>query len=343
MINNFLFNFSSSYKDGGLKRIMAYVQWFNRHGGAYFIVNIRMQKLLCGYENNHYYYINPQKIEKALNRQNYLKKILNQLPFQPDLYYSYGIPIHSKIGKINWYHLSNVLPFISHSEYGLSLLRSIELKWLGYLTRKGYKNTEVLSAESNYSLSLLPSSSKFSHVFSPNGSDEEIKLFSQSIEYKVNNIAVIVGTVFYKDLDSSYNIFLRLQTKNSKLRLVVVGNDAMVPDKIKNDQRVDMMGELKHSEVVSLLSSARFYINTSKVENSWNAISEGIFLATESYISNIPPHLELIKIIQADNYELNNGLIHIKKSNIVIDNLDLWSDIIKDMIKASTIGDNVYK
>tara|TARA_B100000795_G_C22470411_1_gene312774 strand:- start:249 stop:566 length:318 start_codon:yes stop_codon:yes gene_type:complete len=104
-----------------------------------------------------------------------------------------------------------------------------------------------------------------------------------------------------------------LQTKNSKLRLVVVGNDAMVPDKIKNDQRVDMMGELKHSEVVSLLSSARFYINTSKVENSWNAISEGIFLAIESYISNIPPHLELIKIIQADNYELNNGLIHIKK------------------------------
>ena len=39
MYQNFLFNFSSSYSGGGLKRLLAFSEWFNKNGGANFIVH----------------------------------------------------------------------------------------------------------------------------------------------------------------------------------------------------------------------------------------------------------------------------------------------------------------
>ncbi len=332
-MNNFLFNFSSSYSGGGLKRLMAYLKWFDNNGGAHFIVNHRMKKLQLDIKDNTLYYVDFTKIQKALNNQNYLVDIVKQVGVDIDLYYSYGIPVPYKVGKVNWFHLSNVLPLIRHYGYGLPLLRSIELKWLGVLIRKNYKNAEVLSAESNYALSLFPVNLHHNLVVSPNGSDEEIKLFEQPKDREINDIAVVIGTFFYKDLDSSFNIFLRLQAKNPQLRLTVIGNQALIANKIKNEQCVDILGELPHGKVVTLLSSARFYINTSKVENSWNAASEGTLLARESYISGIKPHLELVDIIAHDQHIFTNDIVHVERRNLTAKNLPVWSNIIADMIR----------
>ena len=328
-----LFNFSSTFTGGGLKRLIAYLEWFDNNGGAHFIVNHRIKDLPLDNKNNTLYYIDSSKIQKALNNQNYLVDIARQIGTDIDLYYSYGIPVPYKVGKVNWFHLSNVLPLIEHSGHGLHLLRSIELKWLGVLIRRNYKNAEVLSAESNYSLSLFPSNLHHNLVVSPNGSDKEIKLFEQSIDLKINDIAVIVGTFFHKDLDNSYNIFLELQEKNSKLRLVIIGDRTMIPHKIKNDQRVDVIGKVPHDEVIALLSSAKFYINTSRVENSWNAASEGALLAQESFISDIEPHLELLDIILREKYVHNNSFLHFEKKSLTPKDLPTWSDIIEDMIE----------
>jgi len=82
-----------------------------------------------------------------------------------------------------------------------------------------------------------------------------------------------------------------------------------------------------------LLSAAKFYINTSKVENSWNAASEGVLLANESYISRIEPHFELVKTIANNNYVFDGDLIHVKRKNISVEKLMAWSDIIQNMIK----------
>jgi len=311
-----LFNFSSSYTGGGLKRLIAYLEWFDNNGGAHFIVNHRITDLPLDNKNNTLYYIDSSKIQKVLNNQNFLVDIARQIGTDIDLYYSYGIPVPYKVGKVNWFHLSNVFPLIEHSGHGLHLLRSIEFKWLGVLIRRNYKNAEVLSAESNYSLSLFPSNLHQNLVVSPNGSDKEIKLFEQSIDLKINDIAVIVGTFFHKDLDNSYNIFLELQEKNSKLRLVIIGDRTMIPHKIKNDQRVDVIGKVPHDEVIALLSSAKFYINTSRVENSWNAASEGALLAQESFISDIEPHLELLDIIVREKYVHNNSPLHLEKKSL---------------------------
>jgi glycosyltransferase involved in cell wall biosynthesis len=269
----------------------------------------------------------------VLNNQNFLVDIARQIGTDIDLYYSYGIPVPYKVGKVNWFHLSNVFPLIEHSGHGLHLLRSIEFKWLGVLIRRNYKNAEVLSAESNYSLTLFPSNLHHNLVVSPNGSDKEIKLFEQSIDLKINDIAVIVGTFFHKDLDNSYNIFLELQEKNSKLRLVIIGDRTAIPHKIKNDQRVDVIGVVPHDEVITLLSSAKFYINMSRVENSWNTASEGALLAQESFISDIEPHIELLDIIVREKYVHNNSALHFEKKSLTPKELPTWSDIIEDMIE----------
>ena len=192
-MNNFLFNFSSSYSGGGLKRLTAYLKWFSNNGGAHFIVNQRLKNFLLDNKKNTLYYVDSSKTQRALNNQNYLIDIARQIGADIDLYYSYGIPVPYKVGKVNWFHLSNVLPLIENSEYKLPFLRSIELKWLGVLIRRSYKNAKVLSAESNYSLSLFPSNPHHSLVVSSNGSNEEIELFERSLDHKINDIAVVIG------------------------------------------------------------------------------------------------------------------------------------------------------
>ena len=108
---------------------------------------------------------------------------------------------------------------------------------------------------------------------------------------------------------------------------------SMIPSEIVNDKSIVITGEITHKEVIVLLSSAKFYINTSKVENSWNSASEGVLLATESYISKIEPHFELVKTIANNNYVFDGDLIHIKRKNISVDKLMEWSDIIQNMIR----------
>jgi len=84
-----------------------------------------------------------------------------------------------------------------------------------------------------------------------------------------------------------------------------------------------------------VLSSAKFYINTSKIENSWNAASEGVLLADESFISTILPHVELFKILVGVQYEPNKGIVHIKKEDVSPTELPVWSLIIQDMINIA--------
>jgi len=327
-----LFNFSSSYTGGGLKRLLSFSEWFDCHDGALFIVNERSKLHLLKYKNNTYFYINLSKFKKALNSHKYLIDIVNSHGV-PYMYYSYGIPIPCKIGSINWFHLSNVLPLISHSGYGLTLKRSLELKWLGKLFKKNYENAEVLSAESNYSLNLLPSSSKYTRIVSPNGSDKEVELFDQTRQYKVKNIAVVVGTFFYKDLRASYRVFVKLKEAHKELKMVIIGISSMIPSEIVSDKNIVVTGEITHKGVISLLSTAKFYINTSKVENSWNSASEGVLLANESYISRIEPHFELVKSIANSSYVFDGNVIHVKRKNISVEKLMVWSDIIQNMNK----------
>jgi hypothetical protein len=96
----FLFNFSHSYSGGGLKRLLAYSKYFDEEGGANFIVNFKVKPQLEKYLNNKYYYLDSNIFNNINNNKAYLVNLVKSLD-NIDLYYSYGIPIAFKIGRIN--------------------------------------------------------------------------------------------------------------------------------------------------------------------------------------------------------------------------------------------------
>ena len=112
MKNNFLFNFSVSYTTGGLKRLYAYSEWFNKNGGTNFIVHPTCSNFIDLYPNNKYFIVKQSKFSRLFRDCFYLKEILAELN-TIDMYYSYGIPIYSKVCKVNWFHFSSVTPLLA--------------------------------------------------------------------------------------------------------------------------------------------------------------------------------------------------------------------------------------
>src|ERR1039457_4876293 len=108
--HRFLLNFTASYSGGGYKRLYEYAKWFNKNGGTWFAIHPRCADLIAKFPNNRFFVAKQARIERLYNDCGYLKAIAREIG-QPTLYYSYGIPLYYRFGRINWFHLSNVLPF----------------------------------------------------------------------------------------------------------------------------------------------------------------------------------------------------------------------------------------
>jgi len=332
---NYLFNFSSSSSGGGLKRLTAYIEWFDKRGGAHFIVNESLRDKFEIFSRNKYHYVDINSFLKFINSQKYVDSVIREIG-ECHFYYSYNIPLKKNLANINWFHLSNVLPFTRMSMFNIPYRRKIELLWLGILTKLGLKHSDFISAESNFSLKLLSLKSNKKTQVSPNGSDQEIiAIHSIPLKSTNKNIAVIVGTYHHKNLQDSYKIYKRLRASNSGLKLVICGDIDTIPLNIRNDPFVEPRGIMDHNKVVDILSNSMFYINTSKVENSWNAASEGVFLAKDSYVSKIPPHDELFKDCKVnvlDGLDTFNPIVHVSRDNLKNHKLLNWNEIITNMI-----------
>jgi hypothetical protein len=336
LYKNYLFNFSSSYTGGGLKRLIAYIEWFNKKGGSHFIVNEKLRGKLDDFSRNTYHYVSVTHFQKLINTQRYVDVVIKEMG-KCDFYYSYNIPIKKNPAQIKWFHLSNVLPFTSMSKFNIPYRRRIELWWLGILTKQGFQYCDFVSAESRFSLQLFGLENNKKLLVSVNGSDQEIALISSfSSGSVVKNIAVIVGTYYHKNLIDSYKIYRHLKINNNELKLVIIGDIDTVPLSIKNDPQVELKGVIDHDKTINVLSNSRFYITTSKVENSWNAASEGVFLAKESFISKIPPHCELLQdsaMEPLSHLGTFHPILHVSRDNLNSDKLETWDEIITTMIK----------
>ena len=334
MANYLLFNFSVSYSGGGYKRLFEYSKVINSQGGAHFIIHSNCQSLIKIFPNNHYHVVKQSFFERIFEDCKYLKPIIENLGV-PDFYYSYGIPIYSKIGVVNWFHLSNVLPLASK---GISsgLLSRLKVMELGRRIRKNLVNTSVISAESQFSLEALGTKHMHRHFLSVNGADDELKVLAKNEVYIKSNIAVVVGTYKYKALADSYQVFNELRkTIDSDLKLVIIGPKKGIPADLTGDGNVIIRGLLSREEVIECLQTARFYISTTQIENSYNAASEGIFFANESYISNIGPHQELLEKMPHSIVSMPNVeplLIKVKRSEINGDNLLTWAQVVEQMM-----------
>jgi hypothetical protein len=331
----FLFNFAVTRTGGGLKRLCEYTKWFHEKGGTCFIIHPNCEFLIKEFPNNQYFVVFQTRTQRLFKDCDYLSDIKKEIGM-PNLYYSYGIPVYYHFGKINWFHLSNVLPFNSRG-MGLSLFdRYIKFRVLGWKINNNYKNADIISAESHSSLSLIKNQNDEKLFLSVNGSDDEISYLQNKFKMEKDNIAIVVGTQKYKALLDSYHIFKTLKKQNKLLRLFLIGSKDSIPSKLMNSEDVLATGVLQQSDVIEFLKKTKYYISTTLVENSYNAASEGVIFANESYISDIGPHRELLEnepFEQVSISSLSSPVLRIKSEDIVGINLKLWDDIILELIQ----------
>jgi len=75
------------------------------------------------------------------------------------------------------------------------------------------------------------------------------------------------------------------------------------------------------------------------LKNSYNAASEGAFLARESFISDIGPHRELLRGVYFKRLaDLGNRVpcLHVKSDDLDWRNLKSWDQVIVEMINVVT-------
>jgi hypothetical protein len=330
---DFLFNFSASYSGGGYKRLYEYARWFNDHGGASFIVHPRCADLARTFERNRVFVPSQSRLSRLFNDCSYLAEI-ERAAGEPELYYSYGIPLYRRFGTVSWFHLSNVLPLGARG-IPLQMRVRTSLAILGRRIRRGLANADVISAESGSSTSLIPVADPARLFVSVNGSDDEIAALREEHAGKREEFATVVGTIRYKALEDSARVFQVLKQTHPDLQLEIIGNEAWIPQTVRSIPGAIVRGQLDRPAVIDRLRRARFYITTSLVENSYNAASEGIFLADESYISDIGPHRELLAGERCERILLGGmprPLIHVQRRQLRGLNLKSWDTVIVEMI-----------
>jgi glycosyltransferase involved in cell wall biosynthesis len=332
-VNRYLFNFAVSYSGGGHKRLYEYAKWFNSKGGAWFVVHPNCEYLASEFPNNKYFIPRQSRWQRFFSDCAYLEAIKREVG-EPDVYYSYGIPIYARVGKINWFHLSNVLP-LALRNIPITLFVRLKLAYLGQRIKKNFSNAEVISAESKYSLDVIGREYCDKLFLSVNGGDDELAYIVCNTSPKRANFATVVGTYKYKALDHALLVFEMLKQTNPQLKLRVIGSKETLPAKLCRREDVLVTGLLKQSEVIDCLRDSKYYISMTYIENSYNAASEGIFLADESYISNIGPHQELLDGMKFEEIKLSGldrVILHVKRDEISGRNLKSWDDVVSEMI-----------
>ena len=320
---------------------MAYSRWFNENGGASFIVNYRLDGIDDQFPVNKYFFLRQSRFSLAINYSSKLSKLIADTG-EIDLYYSYGMPIRRKVSRVNWFHLSNVLP-ITKEIVPLPLKRRLEMRLLGFWIRKCLKYADVISAESDSSIRLFDKRLSHKLFVSVNGSDDEICAYKNGVEDGVNrdaeDIAVTVGTYSYKCIDDVYKVYAHLLKLNPNLRLIIIGDREYIPPHVLKDPRIVAKGVISQSEVFDLLRCSKYYITSTVIENASNATSEGTFLAQESFISDIGPHRELLKgayFERIDNMGTRVSCLHVKRADLCPRNLKSWDQVIGEMIDLVT-------
>jgi glycosyltransferase involved in cell wall biosynthesis len=331
--SNLVFNFAASYSGGGHKRLFEFARWFDQRGGANFIVHPRCADLSVTFARNRYFIAAQSRWQRLYDDCGYLRDIERQIG-TPDLYYSYGIPLYFRFGTVSWFHLSNVLPLDARG-IPLPLYSRLTLAVLGKRIRRGFANADVISAESKTSTDLIAAADPNLLFVSVNGSDDEIATLRNGRRNDTENIATVVGTIRYKALAESVRVFEMLKRENPGLKLMIIGNATWVPNALRTLPDVVICGALPRSEVIGCLRKSKFYITTSRVENSFNAAAEGIFLADESYISDIGPHRELLLGMPFDQVSVPGATLpslHVRRDSLTGDNLKSWDTVIREML-----------
>jgi glycosyltransferase involved in cell wall biosynthesis len=328
----YLFDFSASHVGGGLKRLYEYAKWFDVNGGAWFMVRGECEQLKSEFSRNEFFVIRRSRLARVFDDFESVRETLRQIGTVPECYYAFGIPLYERVGRVNWFHLSNVLP-LAWRGVPLPLATQLRHRLLGRQTRRGLRHADVISAESHASLALFGDRYRNGLFLSVTGSDDEIS-DARVDPREPQPVAVVVGTYSYKALGESLQVFRALKQSDGELRLMVFGDATLIPAIVRTHPDVMIRGERPRFEVIDALRQARYYISTTMIEGSYNAASEGIFLAAQSYISDIGPHRELLAGQKAERVTLPNvamPLLRVRRDELSTGSLKTWAEVIAEM------------
>ena len=282
-----IFDFSATPTGGGLKRLLAYVDFFSAsRERVLFLVHPQTEDHVAG-----------KTVEYEVVRRNPLARLWFDSRFvsryggRARWFFSYGIPIYGKVGDHNWLHISNSLPF---GLLGLTL--DIKTFVRNFLLRERFvacaDNCSVVSAASEFTLDIYRKTTGWHRQFALlcNG--------LEAVESAAGNMraaqAIAVGTSGYKRLDRTCAVLEQMQTTRPLEKLLIIGNRGSVPLGVRRKPYVECLGVLPHQQVLQRLGQSQVFISTSEIENSSNAVLEALALCGTVVVSDIPSHRELI-------------------------------------------------
>lgn len=314
-----VFNFAASFSAGGLERLLRFAKFFNdQPAESCFFIHPNAKRFCEEFKKCSFIPVLPDPIARLRDDLFFIKT--NQYQ-DHDFFYSYGVPITRRVARCNWFHLSNIIA-ISQKQIPLKPLHRVKYGILKWKIRQSLQYTDILSAESQSSAALFREFADREVFVSPNGADDQIREFTR--QQATEPVAVAVGTYRHKQIPQTVEIFRHLRKGNPQLRLVVFGPALPgFPD-------VEFRGEKPHAEVIQTLAKAEFFISTSAAENSFNAAAEGVYLARQSIISAIPPHLELLSGQKHGTVRfetLGEPYLTCQKKDLDVARLKPWSQI----------------
>jgi len=323
---NIIFDFSSSYTGGGKKRLYAYLNYFHNKGGSNFIINKILENKIKKNKNK-IFFVKKTNISNLFIPMNYLKYIQSSNP-NIEFCYSYGTPATKKIFKYNIIHVSNIIPFIL-TKNKISLIDKFRYQILKKRFLHNFQFANLVSYESKSSLKLIKKTYKFpktSNFFlSINPADIQLNRSSNN-----KNIAITVGTQSYKNVNLVIDLFYKLKNNDPKLELHIISEHHF---NINSNNKIKIFKNLSRNQVIKKLSEAKFYINASSYENSYNNATEGIFLSKFSFLSCIDVHKELLNELKYPKIKKVNNFYFLEKDKISNLNKPTWDKDCKLLIK----------
>ena len=282
-----IFDFSASPVGGGLKRLLAYVDFFApRRGRVLFLVHPHTEEHVAG-KTAQYEVVR----RNPLARLWFDPRFVSRYGGRTRWFFSYGIPIYGKVGDHNWLHVSNSLPF---GLLGLTL--DIRAFAGNFLLRERFvryaDNCSVVSGESEFTLDIYRKTTGWRRRFVVLRNGMEA-FASGSGKVRLPE-AITVGTSRYKRLDRTCAVFERMQATRRLEKLLIVGNLESIPFWVRRKPYVECLGILPREQVLRHMRQAQVFISTSEIENSSNAVLEALVLGGTVVLSDIPSHRELI-------------------------------------------------
>ncbi len=324
-----VFDFSSSPVGGGLRRLEAYAAYFVRSPlRTCFLVHPKVHRRVAAVG------VDAKAISRgALSKACASTAYLRSFEGDCEWFFSYGIPVHRRVGILNWFHVSNVLPFaLSAATVDLRLL--LKMKTLLLQCAHAAANCDVVSGESRFTLARYRASCGDSSrsVLLANGLAEGIWTDPDAVPRAPR--AVTVGTESYKRLDRVIEVYDSLRERYGLEALEVVGSATALGGRARSRPDIVCTGFLDDRSYFDRLARARVLISASEVENSSVAVLEGLALCEYVVLSDIPSHRELVERVGFETTTVGHRGYLISHPKGGASALPTWHDVIAVMTAA---------